>query len=183
MPDISEQILIALRRVTRAVDLNSRRLAQQHGLTGPQAMIMKEVQRSDGLTMGELARRVSLSQATVTDVAKRLEARGLLARSRDKTDRRRVTIRLTPTGEELATNPLPLLQENFVARLNELDEWEQTQLLASLQRVAHMMDADHIDASPVLVSGAVDTTPEAVVQVTEPPELEEQVNTPAAEKG
>lgn len=170
MQDISEQILIALRRVTRAVDQYSRQLAQNHGLTGPQAMIMKEVQREAGLTMGELARRVSLSQATVTDVAKRLEARGLLERSRDEQDRRRVIIRLTPAGQQLLEQPLPLLQESFVSRLGELQEWEQTQLLASLQRVARMMDAEDIDAAPVLASGAVDTTPEAVVRITEPAE-------------
>lgn len=170
MKEISENILVALRRITRAVDRNSRRLAQNHGLTGPQAMLMKEVQRSNGLTMGELARRVSLSQATVSDVAKRLESRELLERSRDEHDRRRVTIRLTPAGETLVAQPLPLLQEHFVARLHELEEWEQTQLLASLQRVARMMDAEDIDAAPVLASGAVDTTPEAVVQVTEPAE-------------
>jgi DNA-binding MarR family transcriptional regulator len=178
MPDISGQILIALRRVTRAVDQYSRRLAQQHGLTGPQAMIMKEVQRSAGLTMGDLARRVSLSQATVTDVAKRLEARGLLERSRDQNDRRRVTIRLTPAGEQLVAEPLPLLQEHFVARLHELEEWEQTQLLASLQRVALMMNAEDIDASPVLASGALDTTPEAVVQVTAPAEPQDEDDRP-----
>lgn len=180
MKDISEQILVALRRVTRAVDQYSRQLAQNHGLTGPQAMIMKEIQREAGLTMGELARRVSLSQATVTDVAKRLEARGLLARSRDDSDRRRVTIRLTLAGKQLLEQPLPLLQESFVSRLGELHEWEQTQLLASLQRVAQMMDAEDIDASPVLASGALDTTPEAVVQVTEAAEPASEGPRPAA---
>jgi DNA-binding MarR family transcriptional regulator len=169
MPDISEQILVALRRVSRAVDQYSRQLAQNYGLTGPQAMLMKAVARDDGLSMGELARRVSLSQATVTDVAKRLEARGLLERRRDRDDRRRVGIRLTPAGQTLMAGPLPLLQEHFVAQLHQLHDWEQTQLLSSLQRIGEMMNAQHIDAAPVLASGGMAATPEAVVQVTEPP--------------
>jgi DNA-binding MarR family transcriptional regulator len=181
MPDISEQILIALRRVTRAVDRYSRLLAQQHGLTGPQALIMKQVLRDEGLGMGELARRISLSQATVTDVVKRLEARGLLQRQRDSDDRRRVGLRLTPAGRQLLNTPLPLLQEHFVAQLNELQAWEQSQLLSSLQRIAQMMNAEDIDAAPVLASGGLMATPEAVVEVTAPaiepaPELTPQAD-------
>jgi DNA-binding MarR family transcriptional regulator len=170
MPDISEQILVALRRVTRAVDQYSRQLAQSYGLTGPQAVIMKALARDEDLTMGELARRVNLSQATVTDIAKRLEARGLLERRRSDDDRRRVGIRLTDNGRELMANPLPLLQEHFVARLHELHDWEQTQLLSSLQRIGEMMNAQDLDAAPLLASGGLAATPEAVVEVTEPAE-------------
>lgn len=168
MPDYSEQILTALRRVTRAVDRYSRQLAQNHGLTSPQALIMKEVLREQGIGMGELARRVSLSQATVTDIAKRLESRQLLLRQRDPADRRRVTLRLTEAGQQLLATPLPLLQEDFMAQLHQLQAWEQSQLLSSLQRIAEMMHAQDIDASPVLASGGVAATPEAVVQVTQP---------------
>lgn len=168
MSDISEQILIALRRLTRAVDRHSRQLAQTYGLTGPQAMVMKALSGGE-LSMGELARQVSLSQATVTDIAKRLENRGLLERRRDTADRRRVTIRLTEQGARLTGGPLPLLQEHFVARLHELQDWEQTQLLSSLQRIGEMMQADDIDAAPVLASGGLAATPEAIVQATYPP--------------
>lgn len=168
MPDISEQILVALRRVTRAVDRHSRLLAQHHGLTGPQALIMKTVWRAEGLGMGELARQVSLSQATVTDVAKRLESRGLLERRRDHQDRRRVGLFLTPAGRALMQDPMPLLQEHFVAQLNRLEPWEQSQLLSSLQRIAQMMGAENLDAAPVLASGGLTATPEAVVEATGP---------------
>lgn len=168
MPDISEQILVALRRVTRAVDQYSRQLAQSYGLTGPQAVIMKALARDEGLTMGELARRVNLSQATVTDIAKRLEARGLLERRRSDDDRRRVGIRLTDTGRQLMAHPLPLLQEHFVAQLHQLHDWEQTQLLSSLQRIGEMMNAQDLDAAPLLASGGLAATPEAVVEVTQP---------------
>lgn len=41
---IGDQVIIALRRVIRAVDLHSRTLAESHGLTGPQALILKGLQ-------------------------------------------------------------------------------------------------------------------------------------------
>lgn len=165
--DIGDQVIIALRRVIRAVDLHSRKLADSHGLTGPQAITLKALQ-SGHLTAGELANRVSLSQGTITDILNRLEQRGLVARMKDKLDRRRVFVQATNTGLALLAQSPPLLQESFVKRFKELQEWEQTQLLAVLQRIAAMMDAQDIDASPVLSSGSVRATVEAVGEVLEP---------------
>jgi DNA-binding MarR family transcriptional regulator len=151
---LSEAMLIALRRVIRAVDVHSRSLAQSHGLTGPQSLLLREVISAESLTPGELARRVSLSQATVTDIVKRLEARDLLRRTPDRVDRRRVFISATARGRKLHASAPPLLQETFVRRFQGLRDWEQNQLLASMQRIAELMDAEYLDASPVLTGGA-----------------------------
>ena len=153
--EMSEAMLIALRRVIRAIDLHSRSLVQSHGLTGPQSLVLRATIAAGGLTPGELARQVSLSQATVTDIVKRLEARELLRRTRDTSDRRRVIITGTAKGKRLQASAPPLLQETFVRRFESLRDWEQTQLLSSVQRIAELMDAEDLDASPVLTSGAV----------------------------
>jgi hypothetical protein len=52
------------------------------------------------------------------------------------------------------------LQEHFARQFNDLQQWEQTMIIASLQRVAYMMDAEHIDASPVLDVGTLDRSME-----------------------
>jgi len=160
-----DQVLVAIRRIIRAIDQQSRKLLQSHGLTGPQALLIKEVGRGAPLTPGELANRVSLSQATITDIVKRLEGRGLLLRERSEQDKRSITIRLTQAGKELLKQPIPLLQEEFEQRFNALQDWEQSQLLSSVQRLAALMDANEIDASPVLASGSLRATPEAVASV------------------
>jgi hypothetical protein len=79
-----------------------------------------------------------------------------------------VLVEVTDAGLALMQQSPPLLQERFATRLKSLEEWEQTQLLASLQRIATMMDAEDIDAAPVLSSGSVRATPEAVEEVLEP---------------
>jgi len=165
--DMGDQVIIALRRVIRAVDLHSRALVDSHGLTGPQALILKALQ-TNKLAAGELANNVSLSQGTVTDILIRLEQRGLIKRIRDTQDRRRVMVETTQAGLELLKQSPPLLQESFAERFNNLQKWEQTQLLASLQRIAAMMDAENIDAAPVLSSGSMRATPQAVEEVLEP---------------
>jgi DNA-binding MarR family transcriptional regulator len=166
--DISENILIALRRVIRAIDQHSRNLIQSHGLTGPQALLLTEIVRSQVLTGSELAKRVSLSQATVTDIVKRLEGRGLLERSRDESDKRKMILRATGQGEALVKQSVPLLQERFQSRLGELKEWEQNQLLSALQRIAEMMNAEDLDAAPMLTSGAITASPQAVEDAIDP---------------
>ncbi|MCU7874180.1 MAG: MarR family transcriptional regulator [Candidatus Thiodiazotropha sp. (ex Lucinoma borealis)] len=167
--DITEDILIALRRVIRAIDQHSRDLVRSHGLTGPQALLLTEIVRSELLTGSELAKRVSLSQATVTDVVKRLESRNLLERSRDSIDKRKIILRATEQGKALVKQSVPLLQERFQNRLSELKDWERNLLLSSLQRIAGMMDADGLDAAPMLTSGAITATPKAIEEVVSPP--------------
>ena len=147
-PDISDQVLRSLRRVMRAVDLHSRQLAQDYGITGPQALLLREC-LGGGLAAGELARRLSLSQATLTDILNRLEQRSLIRRSRSLADRRRVMVEVTATGRALAETSPPLLQERFVRRFAALPDWEQTLLLSSLQRIAELMDAGDLDAAPM----------------------------------
>ncbi len=171
--DMGEQVIVALRRVIRAVDLHSRTLLESHGLTGPQALILKALQQGS-LSAGELAARVSLSQGTVTDILNRLEQRGLIRRLRDTRDRRRVWVDATAAGLALLAQSPPLLQESFIHRFNSLHEWEQTQLLSSLQRIASMMDAEDLDAAPVLSSGSVRATVKAVEEVLEPTDDEGQ---------
>jgi DNA-binding MarR family transcriptional regulator len=142
---ISDDILAALRRIIRAIDLQSRQLVRSHGLTGPQALLLKEITLAEGITVGQLAERVSLSQATVTDILLRLERRGLIERQRAQDDKRRVLVRITAEGKVLMKRSIPLLQESFVTRLNQMQPWEQTQLLASLQRLAEMMNVETLD--------------------------------------
>jgi len=168
--DISEAILIALRRIIRAVDRHSRNLVSSHGLTGPQALLLTEIVRGGALTGSELASRVSLSQATVTDVVKRLEGRGLLTKERSEADKRRIILQATEEGALLVRQSVPLLQERFQHRLTSLQDWEQMQLLSSLQRIAELMNAEDLDAAPMLASGAITATAQAVEEVLTPNE-------------
>ena len=151
--DLSGEVLIAIRRVIRAVDLHSKKLSQEYNLTGPQALVLKEISVTKGITPGKLAKRVSLSQATITDIVKRLESRDCVRRIRGIDDRRKVVLEITSAGTELIETAPPLLQEKFIQRFNQLADWEQTLLLSSLQRVASLMDADSLEAAPLLTSG------------------------------
>ena len=150
-----EEVLVALRRVIRATDLHSKRLSKHAGLTGPQLLIMRSIRDLGEVTIGTIADKVSLSQATVTTILDRLEHRKLVYRVRSTQDKRKVHAHLTSEGEEILSRAPNPLQEDFTRKFQSLAEWEQTMILASLQRVTNMMNADNIDAAPMLTVGSV----------------------------
>jgi len=154
--DKIEEVLVALRRVIRATDLHSRRLVKTANVTGPQLLLLQILHNKGGMTIGELARDMSLSQATVTTILDRLEKRELVTRVRSQQDKRKVYPQLTHKGSKVLEKAPTALQEDFVRKFKSLSEWEQSMIIASLQRVAEMMDANHIDASPFLDIGALD---------------------------
>lgn len=153
-----DDVLIALRRIMRATDLYSHRLNRESGLTSPQLLILQSIERDGHPTVSDIANDVSLSQATVSTILDRLEGRGLVRRQRGTVDKRKVHALLTPQGAQLLESAPTPLQDTFILRFNELKDWEQSLIVSSVQRIAVMMDADHIDASPVLDVAAIERT-------------------------
>lgn len=151
-----EEVLVSLRRIIRATDLHSRQLNKMVGLTAPQLLILQLLRQGEDLTTGEVASRVSLSQATVTTIVDRLEKREFVRRERGEADKRKVFLYLTEKGESILVDAPKPLQEDFIKQFQDLHDWEQSMILSSLERIAYMMDAQHIDASPVLDIGQLD---------------------------
>lgn len=158
--DISDEVLIALRRLIRAVDLHSRYLSKHFGLTGPQLIILRELDRAGEMSAGEIAASVSLSQATVTGITDRLEKRGLVTKTKSDIDRRRVVIQPTAACRQLLDQAPPPIQESFLHQFDKLMDWEQSMILSSLQRLVRMIDAREISAEPVLTVGPLGILPE-----------------------
>jgi len=117
-------------------------------------MVLRAVNANDGLTATEVANAVSLSQATITTIVSKLEERELVKRERSKVDKRRVHVSLSEAGREVLKEAPKPLQESFSRRFEALPRWEQHQLVSSLERIALMMDAEGLDAAPVLTDHA-----------------------------
>lgn len=160
-----ESILRSLRRLTRAIDLHSKRLARHYELTGPQLICLREVLRQEIATPTAIARAVSLSQGTVTGILDRLERTGLITRVRSTSDKRRILVELTERGRELvAAAPSPL-HEQFSGRLSALHEGEQAMIDWVLTRVVTLLEADAVDAAPMLMTGPADAEAEEVAEL------------------
>ena len=145
-----QDILVALRQIIRATDLHSKRMMKNCGLTIPQVMVLRAIDELQNVTVKRISNHVSLSQATGTTILNRLEQRNLAERRRSTTDKRVVNTVLTDAGREILSTAPTMLHEEFISQFEALPDWEKTQLLTSMQRVAFMMDAEKIDAAPIL---------------------------------
>lgn len=90
------QLLAAQATVT---ELHRRYLADEHALALGEFDLIAELGNTQGLRMGELARKMITSPANVTRIASRLEARGLVQRRRAAKSDREVVASLTADGE------------------------------------------------------------------------------------
>jgi DNA-binding MarR family transcriptional regulator len=141
--DLSEEILITLRQITRAMSIYSKSLDKHYGLTSPQLLILHELLQSDQIAIGEIAKKISLSQATVTDIIDRLTIKSLVTRTKNNLDRRQVLIKITSNGINIINKRPSLLQEEFLIEFNKLQKWEQHLLLSSVERIALMMKKEN----------------------------------------
>ena len=83
-------------------------------------------------------------------IRQRLEKRGLIRRSRSERDRRQVLVWLEEAGRKVLAQAPPPLRASFAAEFQKLPDWEQTQILSSLQRVMAMMEAEDWGGEPVM---------------------------------
>jgi DNA-binding MarR family transcriptional regulator len=155
---ITDQTLRALRRILRATDQGGRKLAAATGLTPSQLMVLQQIERDDALTPSAVASRLKFGQATVTNIVDRLETAGLAARQRDERDKRQVHLHLTAAGRAVLDSAPDLLQERFRDGFEDLPGWEQAMILAALERLGHLLDAENIDAAPLIDAGVIDRT-------------------------
>lgn len=144
------EVLVALRRIIRATDLQSKNVFKHFGLTTPQIIVLQSVRDLGEVTTGKISRQVSLSQGTVTSILDRLESRGLIERYRSTIDRRVVHVRLTAVGRAILRKAPPLLHEHFVETFSALDDSRQKRIVDVLESVAEMLGAKDLDAAPLL---------------------------------
>jgi DNA-binding MarR family transcriptional regulator len=148
MLSLEDQIVLALRRISQAIDVWSRHLLQNYGLTSPQLAMLREIQAGKNVSTGTLATALHLSQPTVTGILTRLEQRGLITRVRSEDDRRNVLATVTEQGKDLAAKAPQLLRDSFCQELVKLSVGEQQQILETLQTVAEMMHAPEVSEGP-----------------------------------
>jgi DNA-binding MarR family transcriptional regulator len=152
----SLQALVVLRQIIRATEIHEKNISRSTGLTLPQLMVLQTLRESSPMTSGELARRLNVAQATVTSILDRLEKKTLISRERGKEDKRKMWVHLTDEGTHLLVSSPTTLQDRFTQEFDDMRDWEQSMMLASLERIAHLLQADHLDAAPVLNIGRLD---------------------------
>ena len=102
---------------TRVEDKIRQKLRESFDITLPRFDLMAQLERHpDGLTMGELSRRMLVTGGNITTIVDQLEKEKLVLRQVGVTDRRSFTVKLTNSGRDAFTK-MALAHEAWVAEL------------------------------------------------------------------
>ena len=107
---LDNQLCFALHSTSLLMTKVYKPLLQALGLTYPQYLAMMVLWEEDGLTVGEISSRLLTDPGSLTPLLKRLEAEGLLSRTRSREDERVVVVELTDTGRALQEKAMGIPQ-------------------------------------------------------------------------
>ena len=149
------QILRSIRRIIRAIELDSKKLTSHYQITGPQLRCLAQLEAHGRQNTVGLARALHLSASTVVGILDRLEGKSWIERKRDPVDRRVTWSKISPAGRALLLAAPSPLQETLSRGLETLSVLERTSIALSLERLVGLIEAEDIDAAPFLETGPI----------------------------
>jgi MarR family transcriptional regulator, organic hydroperoxide resistance regulator len=136
---LGNQMCFAVYSTAHALNRVYKPLLAALGLTYPQYLVMLVLWERDDLMVSEIGGLLQLDSGTLTPLLKRLEAAGLVRRSRDTADERQVRIALTPEGRALREKALLVPHQILCASGRSLDDLET--LKADLIRLRDQLNS------------------------------------------
>ncbi|OBY25444.1 homoprotocatechuate degradation operon regulator HpaR [Leisingera sp. JC1] len=130
MPSTDRSLPIALLRARERVMGPIRALLSGAGLTEQQWRVLRVVQESGPIDPTQIADKACLLLPSLTRILQKLEEKQLISRERDKQDRRRQVVRISPAGEKI-------IADNLEASLELM---EQTRRKMGVERYEALLD-------------------------------------------
>lgn len=125
----------------------SHRPVGDSGLTARMLAVLRHLAAAGPLTLGELAAHLRLSKAATTELADRIEERGLVARIRDERDRRRVFIWVTDEGQaKVAAAGRVLEGDALLDAVGRMTQEERRHLVEGLRALVRAADRTEEDS-------------------------------------
>jgi MarR family transcriptional regulator, organic hydroperoxide resistance regulator len=144
-----EEVINDLRRVFQSINQHSRNAERAAELTGPQLWALQILVLSAPMRVSELAKRMYLSPATVVGIVDRLEAKGVVTRTRSKEDRRGVELTLTEKGQEVVAKAPQVAQSVLLQGLAALSDQELSVVVAGIKQLVRILGAESLTPQPL----------------------------------
>lgn len=146
------EIIDNIRRVFQVVNEHSKRAEKETGITGPQLWAIKTIAECSPIKGAELARRMYLHPTTVVGILDRLEARGLVVKTRSTVDRRIVEVELTEQGKALVASAPEVAQGMLVRGLEPLSDQALLKISDGLEELVRILGAKELPPNLILSS-------------------------------
>lgn len=145
-PAPTTRVLRQFRIVFNSVKTHFRQVEREAGVGGAQLWALSVIERRPGIGVTELARELDIHQSTASNLIKTLSERGLAVAAREGLDRRSVSLRIQPAGEEvLKSAPMPFAGV-LPDALSSLDAATLTRLEQDLGKLIALLEADEAGA-------------------------------------
>lgn len=146
---VIKEIVDAIRRLYRAVYLDSSKMSRQFGLTGAQSGVLRNLFAHGALSSADLSRKLYVTPSNITGVIDRLERKGLVDRIKKVGDRRVALITLTESGEELSKSLPDPIEKKLISELADLEP-EHVQLLGmAMHQIINLIDTKGVEVAPM----------------------------------
>lgn len=145
------EILIQIRKIVRSINLESKKIEKEYGVSIPQVLCLQFLRQSKNYQagQGEIRRFLNLNASTTTGIISRLEAKGLIARLPKSGDKRVVTIALTAKGDQLMEQMPALLHEKLKEKLENHSDNTIRSVQQSLELLVKILGIDNLEAFPL----------------------------------
>ena len=156
------EILVKLRKIIRSINLESKKIEKELGISIPQLLVLKYLsdQTDYRAFAKDIKRYINLNASTVSGIISRLESKGLVARSQKVNDKRAIYIILTAKGADLLHKSPSTLQEKLSKRLKKLTKTQIEELDRNIELLTLIMDVEDMDAAPLLTIDEITSSPE-----------------------
>ncbi|MGD2035608.1 MAG: MarR family transcriptional regulator [Bacteroidales bacterium] len=146
------EILIKIRKIVRSINLESKKIEKEYGVSIPQVLCLHFLHDSPNYqsTQGEIRRFLNLNSSTTSGIIDRLERKGYIARLPKSGDKRAVNIALTSAGDKLLGNVPSLLHEQLSDKLKKLDNRKLEEVESSLDTLVNLLEIQEVKASPMI---------------------------------
>ena len=146
----SQRIMDAIRRLVRMLRVSDRSAQSRLGISGAQLFVLRELGKTPGLSLNELASRTRTDQSSVSVVVGRLFDAGLLTRERDDRDARRLILNLTPTGRALMDQAPRSAQERMLEVFDAMPAADRKRFAEEFEDLLRRIGAGEECAAPML---------------------------------
>jgi len=146
---VIRDLVWSIRRLNRAVYIDSQKISKRYGLTEPQSAVVRNLYNKGPMSSADLSRNLFVTPSNITGIIDRLEKKQFVERIKKEGDRRVALINLTAAGKKLSkTLPDPIMKK-FIGELADLEP-ENVRLLAmAMNQILNLIDTADLEEEPL----------------------------------
>ena len=145
-------ILIRLRKIVRSVNIESKRVEKEQGVSIPQLLCLQFLAEQENFktNAAKLKAFLNLNASTISGILRRLEKKGFISKLPKESDKRVTLISLTASGMDLLQSAPITFQQKLSEKLQALPPKKLQTIIEGIDLLTQIMEVEELEASPII---------------------------------